>query len=662
MVKLSVVIVNYNVKYFLEQALLSVIKAERHLRETHPDWETETWVVDNNSVDGSVEMVRNRFPEVKLIANTKNIGFSVANNQAIKESKGEYVLLLNPDTVVQEDTFLKTIEFMDAHPNGGGLGVKMLDGKGEFLPESKRGFPSPAVAFFKIFGLSKLFPKSKIFGRYHLGFLDDNETHEVDVLAGAFMLLRRSVLDKIGLLDETFFMYGEDIDLSYRIVKAGYKNYYFPHTRIIHYKGESTKKSSVNYVFVFYKAMVIFAKKHFSRQHAFLFSTLLYFAIYLRAGVSVIIRILKKLFLPVLDAAILYGVMYLLVRYWERMIKYIEGGEYNPILLKFFVPLYILIWLAALFVSRAYQKPYKIRRVIRGVLTGTLLILVLYALLPEHYRFSRAIIILGAGLATFVFSLNRLVLKVIRKKSLLLEEDTAKKVVIVGNKAEAERVVGLLDKSRLNYTLIGVVNPSQEVAYNADFIGNINQLDEIAVIYKVDEIIFCAKDLASETIISWMSRISNPGIDFKIVPEESLFVIGSNSKDRPGDYYSYEIELAISRKENRFNKRLFDAGSALLLLITLPLNFWFVKNKSQYISNIFSVILGNKTWVSYSFPTNSIMKLPKLKPGVLTPVAELNYNNLDASTKMRLDYLYAKDYSIYSDVAIFFNGFRNLGS
>ena len=242
--KLSVIIVNYNVKYFLEQCLLSALKAAERVS-------TEIFVVDNNSVDGSVEMVQQKFPSVKVIANTKNTGFSKANNQGIRESKGEYVLLLNPDTVVEEDTFEKVVSFMDQHSDAGGLGVKMLDGTGRFLPESKRGLPTYDVAFYKIFGLSKLFPRSKTFGKYHLGYLDENKTHEVDVLAGAFMLLRKSVLDKIGLLDEDYFMYGEDIDLSYRITKAGYKNYYFPETRIIHYKGESTKRTSVNYVLVF---------------------------------------------------------------------------------------------------------------------------------------------------------------------------------------------------------------------------------------------------------------------------------------------------------------------------------------------------------------------------------------------------------------------------
>ncbi|MFM7216761.1 MAG: glycosyltransferase family 2 protein, partial [Bacteroidota bacterium] len=271
--KLSVVIVNYNVKYFLEQCLRSAERACQGL-------EAEIFVVDNNSVDGSVEMVAEKFPKVKVIANKNNTGFSKANNQAIRISKGEYVLLLNPDTVVEEDTFRKTVAFMDEHADAGGLGVKMIDGSGKFLPESKRGLPTPEVAFYKIFGLSLLFPTSKRFGRYHLGYLDKDDVHKVDVLAGAFMLLRSSVLDKIGLLDEDFFMYGEDIDLSYRITKAGFSNYYFPHTSIIHYKGESTKKSSVNYVFVFYNAMVIFARKHFSPTNASTFSFFIRLAIY----------------------------------------------------------------------------------------------------------------------------------------------------------------------------------------------------------------------------------------------------------------------------------------------------------------------------------------------------------------------------------------------
>ena len=207
--KLAVIIVNYNVRHFLEQALLSVRKASEGLS-------VETWVVDNNSVDDSVAMVQLKFPEVKLIANRENVGFSTANNQAIRLSTAEYVLLLNPDTVIQADTLQKTLDFMDSRPDVGGLGVRTIDGSGKFLPESKRGFPSPWVAFCKAFGLSALFPKSPLFNRYYLGYLSAFESHEIDVLVGSFMLLRQSVLDKIGLLDEAFLC--TEKTLIYRIV------------------------------------------------------------------------------------------------------------------------------------------------------------------------------------------------------------------------------------------------------------------------------------------------------------------------------------------------------------------------------------------------------------------------------------------------------------
>ena len=281
--KLSVVIINYNVKYFLEQCLRSVLKASKYV-------ETEIFVVDNNSSDGSLEYLRPLFPEVVFIANKDNPGFSKANNQAIKLTQGEYILLLNPDTIVGEHSFLNVCNFMDNHPDAGALGVRMLNGYGDFLPESKRGFPSPWNSFCKIFGLSKIFPKSSIFAQYHLRYLSENEIHIVDVLAGAFMLLRKQALDKIGLLDDTFFMYGEDIDLSYRMNLGGYKNYYFPEP-IIHYKGESTKKD-VRYVRIFYQAMIIFFRKHYP-NYSQLYSFFVHFAIYIRAVFAALYKLIS---------------------------------------------------------------------------------------------------------------------------------------------------------------------------------------------------------------------------------------------------------------------------------------------------------------------------------------------------------------------------------
>ena len=252
---LSVIIVNYNVKYYLEQCLESVRRASEGLQ-------VEVFVVDNLSTDGSVAYLRERFPEVTFIENRENVGFSRANNQAIRQSKGKYVLLLNPDTIVGEDTFVRTISFMEAHPEAGGAGVYMLNTDGTFAPESRRGLPTPFVAFCKMSGLAALFPKSRLFGRYYMRYLNENEANEMEVISGAYMMLRREALDKVGLLDEDFFMYGEDIDLSFRILQGGYKNYFVP-ARILHYKGESTKKSSYRYVYVFYQAMRLFFRKHY---------------------------------------------------------------------------------------------------------------------------------------------------------------------------------------------------------------------------------------------------------------------------------------------------------------------------------------------------------------------------------------------------------------
>lgn len=285
-IQLSIIIVNYNVKYFLEQCLYSVRAAVRGLA-------TEIIVVDNHSKDGTVEYLRPKFPEVTFIVNTENPGFSKANNQAIRQSMGEYILLLNPDTVVGEHVLKRLYDFMCQHAEAGGVGVKMLDGHGCFLAESKRSYPSPWISFYKLFGLSKLFPHSKRFSAYSLSYLNEDEQHQVEVLSGAFMLLRREALDKIGLFDEAFFMYGEDIDLSYRMVLGGYRNYYVPE-RILHYKGESTKKGDKKFLKAFYGAMLIFYKKYYPHS-GWLISGLIQLSIVFRGIYAAVFERDKKI-------------------------------------------------------------------------------------------------------------------------------------------------------------------------------------------------------------------------------------------------------------------------------------------------------------------------------------------------------------------------------
>ncbi|HOO98690.1 MAG TPA: glycosyltransferase family 2 protein [Bacteroidales bacterium] len=283
---LSVIIVSYNVRDFLEQCLLSVYRAAENT-------DCEIFVVDNNSADGSAAMVATMFPRVKLIVNEKNLGFSSANNQALRIASGRYILLLNPDTIIEEEGLTRCILFMEEHPDAGAAGVRMINGRGRFLPESKRALPTPSTAFFKMTGLSKLFPRSSIFNRYYLGYLDDRSTGNVDIIPGAFMFLGRKAVEKAGLLDEEFFMYGEDIDYSYRIQKAGYRNYYYPEVKIIHFKGESTRKEHLKAVVHFYHAMAIFVKKHFSGSISDGLLFLINAAIFFSAGLA----LLKRLFI-----------------------------------------------------------------------------------------------------------------------------------------------------------------------------------------------------------------------------------------------------------------------------------------------------------------------------------------------------------------------------
>jgi O-antigen biosynthesis protein len=652
--KLSIVIVNYNVKYFLEQCVHSIHKAIDGL-------EAEIFVVDNNSVDGSVKMVREKFPDVILIDNKDNRGFSRANNQAIKQAKGEYILLLNPDTILEDDTLVKCVRFMDEHPDAGGLGVKMIDGKGKFLPESKRGLPTPTVAFFKMFGLSALFPKSRIFNKYHLGFLEKNETHEVDILAGAFMMLRKETLEKTGLLDENFFMYGEDIDLSYRITKAGYKNYYFANTRIIHYKGESTKKSSLNYIFVFYNAMIIFARKHFSTKNARLFSTMINFAIYLRAFVSIMSRFFRRIALPLLDIVLIYGGLWFIKDYWESHFIFQAGGHYPLLFTYVAMPAYILIWLVSVYLSGGYDKPIKLPKIIQGIVVGTVVILVLYSLLPESYRFSRALIILGALWGMIVMLASRLILHIFNLKDFRINEHKHKRFVIVGEKNEAERVSDLLKKTLISPGYIGLVSYKQHKSNTNGFIGYLKQIKEIILIHKIDEIIFCAKDVPSQEIMDQMSELKDYQVDYKIAPPESLSIIGSNSINTSGDLYVIEIN-AIIKRANRRNKRLLDVITSLGLLLFYPIAFFLVKNPFGLLRNIFMVLFNIRSWVGYSELSESeTHHLPEIKKGILNPFDAFKKEPVPGEAISRLNLIYARDYRITNDLNIIFKGFRNLG-
>jgi hypothetical protein len=507
------------------------------------------------------------------------------------------------------------------------------------------------------------------------------------------MLMRRSVLDQTGLLDEAFFMYGEDIDLSYRIVLAGYKNYYFAGTTIIHYKGESTKKGSLNYVRTFYNAMIIFARKHFTGRQARLYIAMIYGAIYLRASMALVVNFFKKSALPLLDALLIAGGLQFLKFFWARY-YYNDPGYYDPKFVYFNIPFYTLFWLGSVFFTGGYDERYNLRRLVRGLLIGTVLLSAIYGYLPLDYRPSRAILLLGAVWAIGSTAALRTAIHFMRTKNFDVGGSRPENLVIVGSAAESERVRNLLGQAQVRKNFIGTVLPDFRPQSTAtshqppvssetgtpnplkgthhpsptahhDYLSDLSRLDEVAQIYKVDEIIFCSKDISSDDIMQWMTRLG-PAIDYKIVPQESLSIIGSSSKDTSGELYTIEIRYQIATPMARRNKRVFDL---LLAFGLLPFSIVFlllVKNKWGFLKNIFQVFVGKKSWVGYAIGKQQQAiggghLLPNIRPGVLSPLDAIGKRQLDAATVQRLNFLYAKDYDGWRDWEIIWKGVRELG-
>lgn len=648
--KLSVVIVNYNVSAFLEQSLTSVMKAMRNV-------DGEVLVVDNNSVDNSVAMVERKFPSVRLIANKENVGFAKANNQAIRVANGDYVLLLNPDTVVEEDTFEKCIRFMDEHPQAGGLGVKMVDGNGRFLPESKRGIPYPKSAFYKLFGLSKLFPKSDKFGAYHATYIGEDETAEIEVLSGAFMMLRKTALDKVGLLDEDYFMYGEDIDLSYRLLKGGYKNYYYPETRIIHYKGESTKKGSLNYVYVFYKAMQIFAKKHFSSGNAKLFNVVIDFAIWFRASLAAVKRILGRLIVPIVDFLTIFLIFLCISKYWEHAVLVHRASSFPDFYYRIVLPCYALVLMLSVLLSGGYSRPFLRSKANRGIVVGAVVVLLVYALLPETMRFSRAVVVIGALGSVIAINAMRYACERLKVNG-FSKNNASMRIAIVGGPDELVRVMHIVQSMNANREFVGLVTVGDEPFDHPLYIGNVSHLAEIQKIYNVGEIVFCSRDIPSEQIINWMSVLREQQVEYRIAPEDSALLIGSSSIFSTDNLYAVPLNPVYLKKNIR-KKRAFDIFFSVFLLLFIPFDIWFVEDKAGFLNNTLSVLRGKKSWVGLRRSVSPTEY--SLRDGVLHSTDIYNTDKLDEEFVERVEELYVKDYYARNDLSIALKAFRHLG-
>ncbi|MDX2283087.1 MAG: glycosyltransferase [Bacteroidia bacterium] len=649
-VQLSVIIVNYNVRHFLEQCLASVFRALEGLRG-------EVIVVDNHSSDDSLEMIRERFGDrVHLIANQDNPGFSKANNQGIAAASGTYLLLLNPDTLVPPDTFRRCIAFLDAHPDAGAMGVRMIDGTGTFLPESKRALPTPWVSFYKIFGLSALFPRSRRFGQYHLTYLDPKQNHAVEVLSGACMWLRKSLTDRIGGLDEAFFMYGEDIDLSYRVTLAGFRNYYLADAPILHYKGESTKKGSLNYVRVFYQAMIIFARKHFGGQRQRWFIAAVHLAVYVRAVAAILRRLALRAGFPLLEGGLIYALMYGIQAYWEHYVKYIEGGAYPPVFTQVYLPVYAAVFVGLLWLHGAYRKPYRLKPLAVAPFWGFIAIATATYMFPFVQNFSRAIVGLSAVFTMLIAIATRGLLSRKAQGRFFFTEENRRRVVIAGTPAEIRRAAGLIF-GRLRYPaeVLGYVSeaPSAELPDLA-WLGRPADLLAVGALYRADEWVLAFGAETGEAL-TLLERLHGSGMPGKILPPDSEFLIAPHTVIRPWSQ-APDDAAALRRRLTGYKRWMDPLGSAALLLL-FPLLAPALRRPASAWRGLWTVLRGQAHLVGYAQPAPA--GLPRLRPGLLS----LRDRRPDAPADLPLgplDAQYAAAAGWELDLDIVLHGWRSL--
>ncbi|HEX2788410.1 MAG TPA: glycosyltransferase [Ignavibacteria bacterium] len=635
MVDISVVIVNYNVKNLIDNCLASIYKAS-----LHSALNTEIFVVDNNSIDGSVSMIREKYPSVILIPLDANIGFSKANNIALKQASGKYILILNPDTVLEENTFTKMIAFCEKHKDTGAVTSKLILANGKLDSACKRSFPTPSVAIPRMLGLSRLFPNSKLFGKYNLTYLDENKTYEVDAICGAFMFIPKKVLDEVGLFDEDYFMYGEDLDLSYRINKAGYKIFYYPEVTTIHLKGESTKKTNLSYVNNFYGAMGIFVRKNFT-GFSRLLSPVLRIGIFYRSLLSYIKRIFIQFLGTFADIIIIFGSLIFSV--YNRF-HIFPNEQYL-----FIISVYVVIWIILLTLFGVYIRKNRLSllKVFTAIIFGFFVNSSITYFFKE-YAFSREVILMSTVLSLiglFGWRLIFIIKNFFESKNILLNKSN---LLIVGNK---ELVVNLEDKFHNKYNILYL----NEISSNT----NIESLNDIILINNINFVVFTDDTFSNQEILSTMWFFRDKNVEFKILPSGNDLIL-SRIRGNIDGISLIEIEYNINNKINIFLKRIFDIILSFLLLLTVYPFIWiknklFKKDLSKQTSKILllpQVLSGKYSFVGYPvwYDTNG-NKYPG-KKGLTGLIQLYYYEGMNGEEMENYNVFYAKNQSLALDTEI----------
>ncbi|HVZ25407.1 MAG TPA: glycosyltransferase [Sediminibacterium sp.] len=612
--QLSVIIVNYRVRLFLEQCLYS-------LRSALAGLDAEIWVVDNASLDGSIGYLQPRFPEVKFLPQTTNLGYGRANNLALKHCRGAYVLLLNPDTLVPATVINESLQYIRERPACGAVGVRMIDGNGRYLPESKRSFPGPWASFTKLTGLAALFPKSGALNRYAAGQLSEKISQPVEVLAGAYILARRSVLAEVGGFNEAYFLFGEDIDLSMRIRKAGYENHYLGNLTILHFKGESTGSIGRKRIHYFYQAMQIFVRDYYPGSTARILPIILLPSIRLRQAVSVLGSFLKPFRHLLADGSLLLASFWLIQTGW---IAFVRGGKpFGISFAEYAVILYTCCVLAAAAFAGLYQRNGSGKRVFMAAGFSGICLLAAYSLLPENLRYSRGVVLLGglAGIAAMV-TWRKIALK-----------RPGNQVAVICEAAAYPEIADLLVKNLFKPASCRHITPAAVFQPGLVF-------SEVVRSWGMGILVISPSNSCRlEQVFSLLPALHQKGIRVVWHHTGSGGFVGSEPC-KPGaqDFAPY-CPYQLQSPYQRFMKRLADNCRAGALLLCAPFLWLFGRWGRLQIKNAWRVFIGEYCFTGY---LQANPDLPPLKPGIHTH--SIRPGNQLAESLFMADRRYAADY------------------
>ena len=628
----SIIIVNYNVRDYLYKCLKSIEEAAMKLR-------VQTIVVDNNSQDGSIPFLRPHFQDVKFIESPENLGFGKANNLGFEYATGKYFLILNPDTILQENTLDVMFEYMESNPQVGISVCKILNADGSFQSACRRGFPTPWASFCKLFGLQALFPKSKLFGRYNQTFLSSDETYYTEAVSGSFMFSRADVIKLVGGFDTVFFMYGEDIDLCYRVHKAGFRNAYIHTTSIIHYKGESSKRSSLDDIKIFYNAMEIFARKHYAGSTIFL--KFMRLGIKVRSMIAYASKYKRDMLLIAADS--LFLIISLFIGTYIVFGEFIGFPSYAyPTV--FILPVIVLI-ISMILAGEYFEESGSIASSVFGYTLSFLALSTLTYFFTE-YRFSRGTLLSTVGFSIIFSSLFRILLNTFGKKSNI--ENV--RALFVGN---PENFSQLLDEFRtgnpLDIFLAGYVSDSASYQSESSipWLGKVRHLDSIIKGHKINNIIISDPEMTGEKIMTILSGSSIRNAKYHLAHRYEDFVASqliNNITYSRNSLPRYNINLL------RFKiiKRTFDIFIPIFIFISI-IPLMMLKKKNIKPKELLNVIIGRKTLIGIKSKLNNF---DGLKHGLISLADMSSVQPLPDKARTELNEYYLKNYSVSLDMEI----------